>query len=223
MDIVVDSEGNSYVTGYELYYDSYLSKWDSDGNQLWNITASLSMLDMGADDHLYAASRYNDGIIAVKMDFSGTQIWNTTWARLYHAARLYFTPPYGIAACPDGSVYVVAEGFLPHSVPLVVKFDGNGDYQWNTTWGIGHIGDGMWNFYGNSRNTVDVGENGLAYITGHISTETNGYVGLVVFGDNVPSPSFDFVTIGITGVGLVSVAVAIVIVYRKRKAKIGMT
>jgi len=223
LDLAIDTQDNIYVTGRTDYSDYFLSKWDSNANHLWTINSHFTKLDIGNDGYLYGAVSYNNGFLVSKMDLSGNEIWNATWGRYYRAARLYNTYLCDFAVGSNGSVFVTATAFIPHNVPFVVNFNTNGDYQWNSTWNLGDLGEGRWYLSSNHRNSIVMCGNNLAYVAGIASIEFNSYASLVVIGDDVPLPPSDFLDIGLLGTGMIGVSIVLVIVYRKRQAKAGLT
>jgi len=132
-DVVTDSAGNCYVTGW--YWgtvdfdpgagidehisigmsDAYLCKYDSDGNFLWAKTWGATQLDIGH---------------AIAMD-SLENIYVTGW----FLETFDFDPGDGTDEHTSNGAY---DAFLS-------KFDSNGDFQWARTWGgtSGETGAGV--------------------------------------------------------------------------------
>ncbi|MCB9370885.1 SBBP repeat-containing protein [Candidatus Woesearchaeota archaeon] len=91
-NVVVDASGNVYVTGSSnnsVSYEYVTVKFDSNGNQIWNVT-----YDGGSDDHAQGMALDTSGNVYVtglttnggvsdyltfKYDTNGNQIWNVTY------------------------------------------------------------------------------------------------------------------------------------------------
>ncbi|MFX0101567.1 MAG: PKD domain-containing protein [Candidatus Hodarchaeota archaeon] len=131
--------------------DLLLVKWDADGNQVWNRTWGGTEGDGGGSVCSNGSFIYTSGgthsfglgngdLLLVKWDADGNQMWNRTWG----GTNL----DVGYSVCNNGSfVYTFGD---THSFGggawdmLLVKWDADGNQQWNRTWG-----DLNWN-YGNS-------------------------------------------------------------------------
>jgi hypothetical protein len=105
-----------------------LSKWDSDGNQLWNET--LGGYSLWSDG---AGAIYTCGNALVKWDLDGNQIWNKTFNAGLH--------PFSLDLWGDGvgAIYTCGKN---SSDLMVVKWDTAGIPVWNRTWN----GTGMGSF-----------------------------------------------------------------------------
>lgn len=139
-NIFITGRTNSYGVGYG---DLYLAKFDTNGNLLWNETWGGTGYDVsngisvGASDvyilgftDSMSATSYD--VVLVKYDFSGKQLWNTTWC------GINFDLGTGVDVSTDG-IYIVAytnsigEGGYD---TLIAKYDFAGILLWNTTWGF---------------------------------------------------------------------------------------
>jgi hypothetical protein len=89
-DLAVDSEGNAYVVGESRvggYDQGVIIKYDTNGNQLWNVSYNVSEfhginLD-STENYIYVTGRMSNWVnwdqIVMKLDSSGDQIFNITY------------------------------------------------------------------------------------------------------------------------------------------------
>ncbi len=120
IDVVVNSSGNVYVTGYTQSFgagnsDMLLVKYDSSGTQLWNTTWGGVDYDYGNDvmvdfsGNIYITGQTNNSgaglwdIILVKYNSSGIQLWNTTWGGVADDSG------YGVEVDSLDNVYVTGQ------------------------------------------------------------------------------------------------------------------
>jgi len=147
--VTVDGSNNVYLCGYTGSfglggYDAFLVKYDSAGNQLWNITWG----NLGSDDSYGVAVDGNNSIyicgkttsfgaggydaFLVKYDPAGNQLWNVTWGGA--------NGEHGCKVAPDGNnnVYISGDtntfGAGGYDA-FLVKYDPAGNQLWNVTWG----------------------------------------------------------------------------------------
>lgn len=168
--MTIDSANNIYIVGQtensvSSNYNAFLVKYDSLGNQKWNVTwdgesGAPYMAEDVTIDH--SGNVYFTGwvdpseydLFVAKYNSDGTQMWNTTWD---DAA---YEKGFGIAV--DGSDNVLITGDYSKSgsnwQALLVKFNSDGDHVWNTTW------DRSAEFDGGSSIALDDSNN--TYITG---------------------------------------------------------
>ncbi len=139
------SSGSIYVLGNSDTLnggDITLSKLDRNGNLLWTNYYGTPNMDNGfyvnltSDGNLVftgesETASNNLDVLIYKVDTAGAVIWNKTYATAVNETAKY------IEQTADGG-YILAGsqndvfGFYDM---LVLKLDGNGDYQWNQTFG----------------------------------------------------------------------------------------
>ncbi|MFX1478204.1 MAG: OmpL47-type beta-barrel domain-containing protein [Promethearchaeota archaeon] len=146
--IGLDSLGNIYIAGYidkdSIVRNPCLIKYDSNGNQIWNRTITVSSwgelwaLTIDSLDNIYITGALmndttfvNYGYI-VKYNSLGTMQWFTK-----QVATDYLVWN-DIDIDSAGNVYVI--GTITTMAPYtsnacLMKFNSNGEYQWNRTWG----------------------------------------------------------------------------------------
>ncbi|MGQ9678726.1 MAG: hypothetical protein ACUVUD_05535 [bacterium] len=175
--LVLDGDGNVYVTGYEKNADNvedYVTiKYSGSGNRQWVMNYDGGAADvskaiaLGADGAVYVTGSSvqggnNDNILTVKYSASGTQ----EWEKFYGADS---TPELGVGVAADNSgVYVVAQGATrPLPAPykmIVVKYAPNGNQLWSKS------------YNGSNRGVepagVVVNSSGL-YVTGTVTQSAN--------------------------------------------------
>ena len=169
---VQDKKGISNVFSILATRDSFECKW----NRTWggNNTDWSRETVVDSSHNVYLAgftwsfgAGYAD-MCLVKYDGNGMQQWNRTWG------GTSFDYGNGVAVDLSDNVYLAGytssfgEGY---NDMILVKYDGNGEQQWNRTWG-----DANPNFC----NAVVVDSSGNVYITGH----TEGDIILVKYDGN---------------------------------------
>ncbi len=149
MKVTIDSSDNVYLTGHTNssgagMYDIVMVKYDSSGVQQWNRTWGGNMDDYGFGivvdslDNVYLSGYTNSlgagsfDTVLVKYDSSGVQQWNRTWGGIMDDFG------YGVAVDSSDNVYLT--GYTNSSGAgmydmIMVKYDGSGELQWDTTWG----------------------------------------------------------------------------------------
>jgi len=168
--VAVDNNNNAYLCGYTLgfgagNYDAFLVKYDSAGNQLWNVTWGGSNHDCGYGVTTDSYNTYicgytgsfgagSDDAFLAKYDSAGNQLWNVTWGDS--------SEEYGFDVAVDGysNVYLCGHtnGFGAGSYDaFLAKYDSAGNQLWNVTWGGSNVEYG----YG-----VDMDSNNNAYLCG---------------------------------------------------------
>ncbi len=149
--VVVDSLDNMYLVGGTSSFgagnsDMVLVKYDGNGVQQWNHTWGGGDDDYGYGvvvdslDNVYlvgGTSSFGAGggdMVLVKYDGNGMQQWNRTWGG---SGNDYGN---GVAVDSFDNVFVTGTtySFGAGGVDMVlVKYDEDGEQQWNRTWGGG--------------------------------------------------------------------------------------
>ncbi len=194
--IFVDANGNSYIVGHSPITwgtplrthqggsDAYVTKYDTNGNRLWNTFLGGTGDDYGygitvdGSGNIYVAGdsvqtwgsplvgHHGSGVADVfiaKLNASGALVWNTFIGQAnYDNAK-------GITCTSNGNIYVAGTSWASWGAPVrayqggtdafVVKMDTNGTVQWNTFLG-GTDSDG-------GDGGIHVDANGAAYAAGH--------------------------------------------------------
>jgi beta-lactam-binding protein with PASTA domain len=192
-DIVIDTAGNSYVTGYTMgdlggpsqgSADLFVAKIDPAGNVLWVVHEGTAEFDRGTNIALDSANNvyvtgYSRGSLVgvnpgagatfdyfiIKYDTDGNRLWGNSYGG--DDSQLGF----GINVAPNGDIYACGEQyqFIPNAAvtyyAFVTKYDSTGTQQWTDVIGTPTVGAG-----GNQADEyctdVAVGADGFIYITG---------------------------------------------------------
>lgn len=146
--MAIDSLGNIFLAGYTNNtisgdYDMCLVKFDSLGVYQWNVTRGESGEDfaraiaLDSSDNIYLAGTLdehglNPDMCLVKFNNLGEYQWNSTWDGGDEDEAI------GIALDLSEDIYLA--GYTYDNIGFdedmcLVKFDNNGQYQWNSTWG----------------------------------------------------------------------------------------
>ncbi|MFX1500449.1 MAG: hypothetical protein ACFFDH_05725 [Promethearchaeota archaeon] len=147
--IAVDGSGNILITGSTSSYgagedNTFILKYDSDGNLLWykiwggndNDCGDGITLDSSGNAFItggsrsYGAENYN--VFLLKYDSNGNKLWNTTWG------GSKYDYGYGIILNGSGNVLITGStssyGAGANDV-LILKYDSDGNQLWYKTWG----------------------------------------------------------------------------------------
>lgn len=171
LGLVVSSAGDVYVTGASVCLDSSVNcirliKYDASGNIVLNkeLMSHAYAYDIASDasGNLYIAGRKVNAtsadIALIKTDADG----DILWSKIYDSGNN--EQAHGVAVDDAGSVYVAGftkpEGAGASSDFLTLKFDTNGNLQWNKTYDSGSD-DGI---YGHG---VAVDLQGDVYVAGY--------------------------------------------------------
>ncbi|MFX1408921.1 MAG: SBBP repeat-containing protein [Promethearchaeota archaeon] len=174
--VVVDSSDNIYIAGYvSQSWRTYmvLSKYDSSGTSLLNVSWGVNdnneayALALDSSENIYLAGMTwnmakDEDFCLVKFNSFGVYQWNRTWGGIYDDYA------YAIALDSSENIYLGGEYTAIDDIDqdlCLVKFDSNGVYQWNRTWG----GD---SFDGAQALTLDLSEN--IYIGGYTGSFAAG-------------------------------------------------
>ncbi|MHA1650825.1 MAG: SBBP repeat-containing protein [Candidatus Helarchaeota archaeon] len=185
-DLEIGSDGNIYAI-VQIYnstssrYNIGIVKYDSQGQLLWD-----RIYDGGAHDNPYgialdsANNVYITGyttssgaggkdVFLIKYDSDGNYLWTKTWGGSNDENR------YGVAWYSDNSILIVGETYSFGAGSrdlLVLKYDIDGNYLWNLTWG------GSSSDYGDD---VIVSPDGYIYVVGSTASfGAGGYDPVVI-------------------------------------------
>jgi len=160
--IVIDSEGNIIVSGYTYYLDNSMEKidiltikYDSEGNELWNVTYDSGTLDMGWD---IALDSFDNIIIyglnatsledfqnlslylrVVKYNKDGVEQWNTSFK---NEIQNY---PGGIAVNSKNDIIINGGHGNIDDLDFhcwTIKMNSEGEELWNKTFILDIVGYG---------------------------------------------------------------------------------
>ncbi|MFX1480394.1 MAG: SBBP repeat-containing protein [Promethearchaeota archaeon] len=147
--LAVDSSDHIYISGYTRSFgagatDAILVKYDSFGEQQWNLTWGGAQNDnaygiiVDSNDNIYLAggtdsfgAGYLDAFL-IKYDASGVQQWNRTWGGSFQEQA------FGLALDSSGNIYLTGStgSFgMGDGDMFLLKYDSSGVLQWNITWG----------------------------------------------------------------------------------------
>ncbi|MBD3227867.1 MAG: hypothetical protein GF329_06735 [Candidatus Lokiarchaeota archaeon] len=176
-DIAIDRDNNIYLTGRSDMSgspDATLTKYDSEGNQLWNRSWGGSDFDRGRgvavdnNNNIYVTGETesfgsgSDDAFLVKYDSSGNKKWQQTWGDSHNQRAD------GVAVDNNNNVYIT--GYDYNYDPdissgwddiFLVKYNSAGNKKWSRNWGGVHM-DGSWEY----ANDIAIDSNNNIYISG---------------------------------------------------------
>lgn len=191
--VVVDGNGNIYVAGnvyrWDVDREPFLSKWDSDGTNVWEkqwgtasedhaLSAALDAAGniyvtgytLGALDGNVSKGAYD--IFLTKWDAGGTKAWTTQWGTNDSDMG------HSVAVDRDGNIYVTGETHASlesanqgYGDIFLTKLKSDGTIIWTRQWGTIDADRG---------HAVAVDDDGNIYVTGQVweSLDGNDYGGL---------------------------------------------
>lgn len=197
--VVVDEQGNVYLTGYTLdsfnhpnlpektsQASAWLGKFDSEGRPVWFKEVGIwgwtraSDLALGSDGTIYLTGTTNANIAAhddtwiAKYDSEGNQQW------LKHLCREGESAANAIAVDSQDNVYLA--GYIKENAGelisgwadiCIAKYDANGNQQWlKSLGGASEVDD--------AAHDITIDNQGNIYVTGH----TEGSLNTGNFGGN---------------------------------------
>lgn len=134
--ITMDSSNNVYI----LYSNSFLTKFNPSGNQLWTTELDITglytnypiQLSSGSSNATYIAGTVllpDPHMFLGKYGASGNQLWNVTWRTTSWPLYTVFVD--GVAVDSEDNVYVIGRNNNPNSAfGFLVKYDSNGQASW---------------------------------------------------------------------------------------------
>jgi hypothetical protein len=192
-DIVVDSQGNVYVTGDSMgigtSYDYATIKYDSNGNELWAVRYNgpenshdySSAVVINSSGNVYVTgSAYGFGgtpgdYATVAYDLNGNELWSAIYDGPVNNGNI----AYDIAVGPLGNVFVTGKsdggGYYPggtYSDFATVKYDPNGNELWVARYNGPDNGE-------DNANALEVDESGNVYVTGQSGPLNQGGVSTI--------------------------------------------
>jgi hypothetical protein len=189
-DLATDSQGNLYVVGTTrgdlaasnsgIRFDTWVSKYDSSGNQLWvqqytEVDASLR-IDVASDGDTFSLSGVKLGegwsaFVGTYDSSDGSEVWS-------NELETTFTPDESYAVAVDNQGNVFAAGWTTGDLEgenageydiWLSKFDESGNQEW-----VQQIGSESFEFSWG----IDTDSEGNAYLggwtSGNVATEING-------------------------------------------------
>jgi len=148
--LALDSSGNIYLAGFTNNtisgdFDMCLVKFDNLGQYQWNRTwggsyeDSAAAIGLDSSDNIYLAGGIGHlggetaDMCLVKFDSNGQYQWNRTWG----GSKYDFA--HAVALDSSDNIYLAGkyryDNLRSDSDVCLVKFDSNGQYLWNRTWG----------------------------------------------------------------------------------------
>jgi len=149
--IAIDNSGNIYITGDTVSFGSgsndvlLLKVNASTGNEIWNKTWGGSNIDIGYDLCIFNEQNItitgrtnsfgagNDDLFLLNYNSSGDLLWNITWGTSLSEEGA------AITLDNSGNYYIAGKIYLSTSdhVSLLLKFNSQGNYLFNSTWFLG--------------------------------------------------------------------------------------
>lgn len=141
--ITIDSFDDIYVTGRTESFgagkiDIITVKFNSFGNQLWNVTWGGTEYDGGndikidSDNNIYVVGKsysFGANTVILKYNISGSLIGEVMWDDGANAEGK------GIVIDSQNNIYITGDTWNVSSRTFIAKFNSSGVHQWNKTWG----------------------------------------------------------------------------------------
>jgi hypothetical protein len=186
-DLCIDASDNIFIVGYTKSLgdsdgDIIIIKYDILGNEIWNKTWGGTLFDYGthimkdSSDNFFIVGKTNSfgdangDAFLVKFNNNFEELWNETWGgnEIDIANK--------VEKGSDGYLYVVGhsdsvDSHAGYSDVVLLKYDDDGNYQWERTWGTSYDQRGL---------SLALDSNDNIYITGysfgHPSSSGKGYL-----------------------------------------------
>jgi hypothetical protein len=177
--IAVSADGTIYVAGltstFGVQGDAFLVSFTSGGSLNWQRTWGGTGSDVpqgvavAADGSIYISgdTQFNaNSAFLVKFAADGSVVWQREWGLVGKNGIPGETRGRGVAAAPAGGAYVVGFSIGAGADPnlLVVRFDGSGNFVWQTVGGPGFSPEP-------AQLDVAVGADGNVHVSGSIFTD----------------------------------------------------
>jgi uncharacterized delta-60 repeat protein len=181
----IDSEDNIYVGG-QTYTTSdaiLLLKYNSSGDLQWSTTFDDSLNQVGRDlvldssNNIYVTGLNRPGgsfddFLVVKFNSSGNHLWNRTWGGSEDDEG------WGLAIDSHNDIYVTGFTLSYGAIQkdfIVVKYDNEGNWLWNRTWGT-TASDDAYGIAVDSADNIYVGGYGLGTNVSIVKYDTLGHL-----------------------------------------------
>ncbi|MFX1281939.1 MAG: SBBP repeat-containing protein [Promethearchaeota archaeon] len=193
--IVKDSYNNYYIAGETQSFgdidgDAIVVKFDNSWVEQWNVTwggsdrdyANAMEIDKSGNICVVGGSYSSDpssgeaDVMILKYDDTGTLLWDRDWGTTWTQRGP------AIAIDSSNNIYFVGHTFGNPASSMkghLVKYDTNGNYQWERIWGVNGV-------YGNSWGGLIIDSNDEIFISG-LTTTHGPYTG----GEDVILLSYD--------------------------------
>ncbi len=170
------SDGGYIITGYSDingtgYYDAFLLKTDSSGNEMWSKSYGSSYYDVGYsvaqtsdNGFLFVGSTGPNNMLVIKTDALGDTIWTRTFDSGNGNAS-----GYSVKQTMDGGYIITGYMDVIYSAICLIKIDDNGNIVWVNTYS-GSMGE-------SGRDVIQASD------SGYIVTGTTHSFGVDQWGD----------------------------------------
>ncbi|MGY5855976.1 MAG: hypothetical protein RTS72_05200 [Candidatus Thorarchaeota archaeon] len=198
--------GNSFINYYDVHapyqneiylvVDESIYKYNSQGDEAWNVEGEFLISDTGPSGALYTLSPAEAPDIdsrACSLKRWNFPSWNKSLIVNLQATTLpIFSHVYGgatIRVAPDGAPYVVFPFQNSISGPILIKYGAGGNHLWNTSLVLpeGFLLDIVWG--------LEVSQNNTIFAIGHTRPWDTGRVCIIIatyeIGTLVPFPLTD--------------------------------
>jgi len=172
--IVVDQNGNSYVTGRSdrgasTFSDITTIKYDVNGNQQWVALYDGAMHSVDEGEAIYVDNAGNVYVTGQAYESSGTSYDIVTikynsmgaqqWVKIYNGSGNNRDVPHAIDADNSGNIYVCGESVIVGSDYVLLKYTSGGTQAWVRTYN-GPVGGG------DGAYTLGLDASGNIYVSG---------------------------------------------------------
>jgi hypothetical protein len=158
-DVVADSSGNVYASGYIDSADGLLVKYDSTGAVTWQIKWNISGrtiergygIALSANGNIIVGGIVDDDVVVIAFNSSGAVVWaiGITAGSIQQVTD--------VTTDSSNNVYIVARNLDSNDSALIVKLNSSGTEQWQRTLSDSDTGEFV--------TAIDTDSSGNVYIT----------------------------------------------------------
>jgi len=157
------SELEMQSDGMYSWDSGIVRKLNRDCEPVWNISLHAFAVNFDDSGNIYIATTSSDSgewqVMISKWNSNGAELWHTNYSIPLPDGRFWMFQCRSIDVAPDGSVLAILQGMQLIYDYHMIKFDSDGNHLWDKI-----IGDERWPYYAELIPTLEISDNGLAYV-----------------------------------------------------------